>query len=67
MAGLLLPRRPKARELGLEFTGEIPEGRTTVESRRKERQKRKKKEPKKTKASARGAPPQPPQARTAAH
>jgi hypothetical protein len=63
--GLLLPRGPKARELGLEFNGEIPDGWTTVKSRRAEHRKRKKKELKKrhakveADASARGAPPPP--------
>jgi len=63
MAGLLLPRGPKARELGLEFEGEIPADWTTVESRRKKRRsarnKKKKQAAKEAEAAAkaRGAPP----------
>ena len=63
MAGLLLPRGPKARALGLEFEGELPEGWTPIAERRKAK-KAKKRAPSKNatnanadaKAKARGTP-----------
>jgi len=65
--GLLLPRGPKARELGLEFQGELPDGWTPISERRKAKNTRKRTSKKNvnTTAQARGAPPPGPQPKPA--